>query len=154
MLPLHRLYKRPDYNYSKVKLDNFFLKQNFVKILSTHFDHNLKDASYIIRVTIKSFKSFFSKHVCNDVYDFLTNKAFSFSNQKWYEITLDLIKSRFYNRATSETTKTERKTLIKLHFVSKDMNMINISKIINDKNVEKIYLRISTNQNKFQQYIH
>ena len=52
-------------------------------------------------------------------------------------MTLDLIKSRFYNRATSETTKTEPKTLIKLHFVNKDMDMINISKIINDKNVEK-----------------
>ena len=42
-LPLHRLYKRPDYNYSKIKLDNSFLKQNFVKILTTHLDHNLKE---------------------------------------------------------------------------------------------------------------
>ena len=41
LLPLHRLYKLPDYNYSKVKLDNFFLKQNFVKILTTHFDINI-----------------------------------------------------------------------------------------------------------------
>ena len=39
-LPLHRLYKRPEYNYSKNKLDNSFLKQNFVKILTTHLDHN------------------------------------------------------------------------------------------------------------------
>ena len=35
-LPLHRLFKHPDYDYSKVKLDNSFLKQNFVKILTTH----------------------------------------------------------------------------------------------------------------------
>ena len=39
-LPLHHLYKRPEYNYSKIKLDNSFLKQNFVKILTTHLDHN------------------------------------------------------------------------------------------------------------------
>ena len=32
-LPLHRLYKRLEYNYSKIKLDNSFLKQNFVKSL-------------------------------------------------------------------------------------------------------------------------
>ena len=32
-LPLHCLCKRPDYNYSKVKLDNSLLKQNFVKVL-------------------------------------------------------------------------------------------------------------------------
>ena len=29
-LPLHRLYKSPEYNYSKIKLDNAFLKQNSV----------------------------------------------------------------------------------------------------------------------------
>ena len=46
-LPLDRLYKRPEYNYSKNKLDNSFLKQNFVKILTTHLDHNLKDAGYL-----------------------------------------------------------------------------------------------------------
>ena len=71
--PMHRLYKRPEYNYSKIKLDNFLLKQNFVKILTTHLDHNLKDAGYLIRVSIKSFKKSFLKHVCNDVYDFLSS---------------------------------------------------------------------------------
>ena len=39
-LSLHRLYKRLDYNYSKLKLDKFFLKNFFVKILTTHLDHN------------------------------------------------------------------------------------------------------------------
>ena len=39
-LPLYCPYKFPDYNYSKIKLDNPFLKQNFVKILTTHLDHN------------------------------------------------------------------------------------------------------------------
>ena len=37
-LPLHRLYKPPDYNYSKIKLDNSFLKQDFLKILTTYLD--------------------------------------------------------------------------------------------------------------------
>ena len=82
-LPLHRLYKRPEYKYSKNKLDNSFLKQNFVKILTTHLDHNVKDAGYFIRVSIKSFKKFFLKHICNDVYDFLSSKADSFPNQQW-----------------------------------------------------------------------
>ena len=50
-LPLHRLYKCPGYNYSKPKLDNPFLKQIVVKILTTHHDHNLKDASYFIHVS-------------------------------------------------------------------------------------------------------
>ena len=54
-LPLHRLYKCPEYNYSKNKLDNSFLKQNFVKILTTHLDHNLKDAGYFSRVSTKIF---------------------------------------------------------------------------------------------------
>ena len=31
-LPLHCLSKSSDCNYSKIKLDNSFLKQNFVKI--------------------------------------------------------------------------------------------------------------------------
>ena len=65
-LPLHRLYKCPEYNYSKNKLDNSFLKQNFVKILTTHLDHNSKDAGYFIRVSIRSFKKSFLKHICND----------------------------------------------------------------------------------------
>ena len=47
-LPLHFLYKRMDYNYSKVELDNSFIKQGFVKIFTTHFDHNLKDAGFFI----------------------------------------------------------------------------------------------------------
>ena len=81
-LPLHGLYKRPEYNYSKNKLDNSFLKKNFVKILTTHLDHNLKDAGYFIRVSIKSFKKSFLKHICNDVYDFLRSKADSFPNQQ------------------------------------------------------------------------
>ena len=57
-LPLHRLYKCPDYNYSKIKLNNSFMKQNFVKIITTHLDHNLKDAGYFIGVSIKSFTVF------------------------------------------------------------------------------------------------
>ena len=47
-LLLHRLYKRPDYNLSKTKPNNSFLKQNFVKMITTHIDHNLKDAGYFI----------------------------------------------------------------------------------------------------------
>ena len=39
-LPLYCPYKFSNYNYSKIKLDNPFLKQNFVKILITHLDHN------------------------------------------------------------------------------------------------------------------
>ena len=50
---------------------------------------------------------------------------------------MDLIKSRIYDLSGSKTTKTEPKKLIKLKFGNKGMNMINISKIINDKNVKK-----------------
>ena len=39
-LALHYLYKYPDYNYPKIKLNNSFLKQSFVKIFTTHLDHN------------------------------------------------------------------------------------------------------------------
>ena len=38
-LPLHCLYKRPDYNYFKIKLDNSF-ETKFFKILTTHLDYN------------------------------------------------------------------------------------------------------------------
>ena len=107
-LSLHPLCKHPEYNYSKNKLDNSFLKQNFVKILTTHIDHNLKDAGYLIRVSIKSFKKSFLKHICNDVYDFLSSKADSFPNQQWYEMALDLIQSRIYNPPASKTTKTKK----------------------------------------------
>ena len=129
-LPLPRLYKCPEYNYS-------FLKQNFVQILTTHLDHNLKDAGYLIRVSIKSFKKFFLKHIYNDVYNFLSSKGDSFLNQQWYEMTLHLIESRIYNPPVSKTTKTKPKNLIKLHFVNKGMDMRNISNIMNDKNVKK-----------------
>ena len=57
-LPLHRLYKCADYNYSKIKLNNSFMKQNFVKIITIHLDYNLKDAGYFIGVSIKSFTVF------------------------------------------------------------------------------------------------
>ena len=77
------------------------------------------------------------KHACNDVHDFLTSKADSFPNQKWYKMTLDLIESRIYNPPVPKTTKTKPKDLIKLHFVNKGMAMINISKKINDKNAKK-----------------
>ena len=100
-LPLHCLYKRPEYNYSKNKLDNSFLKQNLVKILTTHLDHNLKDAGYFIRVSIKSFKKSFLKHTCN-VYDIFSSKADSSPNQQWYEMTLDLIESGIYNPPVSK----------------------------------------------------
>ena len=116
------------------------------KFLPLHY--NLKDAGYFIRVSIKSFKKTFLKHVCNDVHDFLSSKADSFPNQQWYEMTLDLIESSIYNPPASKTTKTKPKTLIKLHFVNKDMDMINISKIINDKNVKK---SLPTQFNKTEQ---
>ena len=108
-LPLLCLYKRPDYNYSKIKLDSSFLKQNFVKILDTRLGHNLKDAGCFIRVSIKPFEKSFLKHVCNNVYDFLSSKADSFLNQQWYELTLDLIESRIYNPPASKATKTKPK---------------------------------------------
>ena len=64
---------------------------------------------------------------------------------------MDLLESRIYNPPASKTTKTKPKNLIKLHFVNKDMDMINITKIINDKTVKK---NNSSKQNKFQQYIY
>ena len=56
-LRLYRPYKRADYNYTNTKLDNSFLKQNLVQILTTHLDHNLKDARCFVRVSIKSFRN-------------------------------------------------------------------------------------------------
>ena len=50
---------------------------------------------------------------------------------------LDLIESRIYNPPASKTTKTKRENLMKLNFVNKGMDMINITKIINDKNLKK-----------------
>ena len=50
---------------------------------------------------------------------------------------LDLIESRICNLPSSKATKTKPKNLIKLHFVNKSVDMANISKIINDKNVKK-----------------
>ena len=35
------LYKRPKYNYSKIKLDNSFLKQTFFKVITTNLDHDI-----------------------------------------------------------------------------------------------------------------
>ena len=124
------------------------MKQNFVKILTTHLDHNLKDAGYFIRVSIKSFKKSFLKHIWNDVYDFVCSTADSFPNQQWYEMTSDLIESRIYNPPVLKTTKTKPKSLIKLHFVNKGMDMINISKIINDKIMNK---SLPTQFNKTEQ---
>ena len=70
------------------------------------------------------------------------------TNQQWYEMTLDLIESRIYNPPASKTTKTKPKNLIKLHFVNKGMGMINISNVINDKNVKK---SLPTQVNKTEQ---
>ena len=74
-LPLHR----PDCKS--------FLKQNFVKILTRHLGHHLKDVGYFIRVFIKSFKKPLLKRVCNDVKDFLNSRADSFPNHEWYKMT-------------------------------------------------------------------
>ena len=63
-------------------------------------------------------------------------------------MTLDLNESRIYNPPASKTTKTKPKNLIKLPFVNKGMDMINISKIINDKNVKK---SLPTQFNKTEQ---
>ena len=90
------------------------------------------------------------KHVSNDVHDFLSNKADSFPNEQWYEMTLDLIKSRIYDIPASKTTKTKPKNVIKLHFVNKGIDMINISKIVNDKNVKK---NVPTQFNKTEQIL-
>ena len=88
------------------------------------------------------------KHVCNDVYDFLSSKADSFPSQQLYEMTSDLTESRIYNPPASKANKTKPKYLIKLHFVNKGMDMINISKIINDKNGKK---NLPTQFNKTEQ---
>ena len=63
-------------------------------------------------------------------------------------MTLDLIESRIYNHPASKTNKPKPNTLIKLHFVNKGMDMINISKIIIDKNVNK---NLPTQFNKTEQ---
>ena len=145
-LSLHHLFKCSDLNYSEIKLDNSFSKQNLVKILTTYLDQNLKDASYFIQVSIKSFRKSFSKLVSN-VYNFLSRKAVSFPNQQWYEMAFDLIESRIYNPPASRT-KTKPKNLIKLHFLNKDSDMIDLSRITNDKNVKK---NLPTHFNKTEQ---
>ena len=53
------------------------------------------------------------------------------------EMTLDLFESRIYNPLASKIIKTKPKHLIKLHFVNKGMDTINISNLINDKNKKK-----------------
>ena len=124
------------------------MKQNVVKVYTTHLDHNLKDAGYFFRVSIKSFKKSFLKHVFYNVYDFLSSKADSSPNQQWYEITLDLIETRIYNTPASKTTKTTPKNVINLHFMNKGIDMVKISKIINDRNVKK---SLPTQFNKTEQ---
>ena len=69
-------------------------------------------------------------------------------------MTLNLIESRIYNLPASKTTKIKSKNLTKVYFVNKGMDMMNISKTINDKNVKK-NLPIKFNKTKqVQQYIH
>ena len=83
-----------------LKLNLIVLSWNFVKILTRHLDHNLKDASYFIRVSVKSFKKSFLKHVCNDVYDFLVAKQIHFptnSGMKWKQ------KQKIYQSYTLQT---------------------------------------------------
>ena len=63
-------------------------------------------------------------------------------------MTLDLIESKIYNSPASKSTKNKLKNLTKLHFLNKGMEMINISKIINDKNVKK---NLPTQFNKTEQ---
>ena len=78
----------------------------------------------------------------------LVSKTDSFPNQQWYEMTSDLTESRIYNPPASKANKTKPKYLIKLHFVNKGMDMINISKIVNDKKREK---NLPTQFNKTEQ---
>ena len=63
-------------------------------------------------------------------------------------MSLDLIESRTYNPLISKNTKTKPKNLITLHYVNKGMEMVNISKIINDKNMKK---NLPTQFNKIEQ---
>ena len=98
-------------------------------------------------MTIRSSKKSFLKHVCNDVYYVLNSKADLFPSQQWYEMT-SKTESRIYNPPASKSTKIKTKNLIKSHFVNKGMGMINISKIINDKNVKK---NLPTQFNKTEQ---
>ena len=61
---------------------------------------------------------------------------------------MDLIESTIFNPPASKIDKIKPKYLIKLHFVNKGMDMINISKIINDKNGKK---NLPTQFNKTEQ---
>ena len=63
-------------------------------------------------------------------------------------MTMDLLESRIYNPPASKTTKTKPKNLIKLQFANKGIDMINIGKIINYKNVNK---KLPTQFNKTEQ---
>ena len=67
----------------------------------------------------------------------LVSKADSFCNQQWYEMTLGVIESRIYDPIASKNAKSKLEKLINLHLVNKGMDMINISKIINHKNVKE-----------------
>ena len=110
----------------------------FLERKSKDKSHNLKDAGYFIRVFIKSFKKSFLRHACNDAYGFLSSKGDSFPDQQWYEITLDLIESRIYNPPASKKAKSKQQNLVYVKtFVNKGMDIVNIRKIINDKNVMK-----------------
>ena len=54
----------------------------------------------------------------------------------------------YYNPPASKTSKNKPRNLIKLHFVNTDMDMINIHKVINDKNLKENLL---TQFNKTEQ---
>ena len=41
-------------------------------------------------ISIKSPQNSFSKHVLNDIYDFLSSERDLFPRKEWYEMTLDL----------------------------------------------------------------
>ena len=134
-LPLKRLHDRPAYNVHKAKLDNSFLKSNFLKILQTHFDADLKNAGYFIRVSIKSFKKSALKFISSNIYDFIGTKTNNFPNQQWYYMALDLIELRIYRPPISNKTKRIPKNIIRINFINKGMDMVNIGRILNGKNV-------------------
>ena len=78
----------------------------------------------------------------------LVAKQIHFSTNVGVKMILDLMESRSCNPPASKTNKAKSKNLIKLQFVKSSVDVISISKILNNKNVRK---NLPTQLNKTEQ---
>ena len=135
--PLKRIKKHTVRVRTKNNTKNDFITKNFIYIIMESIREDRKNSMNLIRVLLSSLRKAQVKKIGETIQDFLEEKSENFQFIQYFLAALDIIYGKLFSEKSTNNKsmgKTIPKFRIKIKFLSKGIDFLNLNKILKDGN--------------------